>query len=176
MNTIDANKYFLKQICLRYNVDAKEMKKYAAIIWKCESAVRPFTAEGIGKVSCVSDLTEQLNYIKYDRHDLAMVERVASSLAMARILHPLVKETVNEVQSVFQEASDRYLGIYEKFFGFMGDELHRNKVADYSRSQLYVIRYEALVAFGIVFDEMTIPMMMDCCRKNIQDSSNIVCQ
>lgn len=23
---------------------------------------------------------------------------------------------------------------------------------------------------------MTIPMMMDCCRKNIQDSANIVCQ
>lgn len=117
-----------------------------------------------------------LDCIRYDRHDLAMVERVASSLAMARILHPLVKETVNEVQAVFQEASDRYLGIYEKFFGFMGDELRRNKVADYSRSQLYVIRYEALVAFGIVFDEMTIPMMMDCCRKNIQDSANIVYQ
>lgn len=149
------------------------MKKYAAIIWKCESTVKPFTAEGIGKVNRVNDLTEQLDYIRYDRHDLAMVERVASSLAMARILHPLVKETVREEQAVFKDASDRYLGIYEKFFGFMGDELHRNKVADYSRSQLYVVRCEALVAFGIVFNEMTIPVMMNCCNKINTDISEI---
>ena len=177
LNYIDANKYYLKQICTRYNVDCKEMKRYAATIWKCNSSIKPFVVGGGDQVMHGKDLVEQLQYIRYDRHDLKMLERAASYLAMTSMLYPIVKEAVIEVQNVFGEAADRYLGIYERFYGYMGEnQLHRNMVADYSRSQLYVIRQEALVAFGIVFDEMTLPKVVDHCKANktaCQETENL---
>ena len=160
MDYIDANKYYLKQICLVNKVDQKEMKKYAGIIWKCNDAVKPFHRGSI-EVSAYRDQRMiALQYLQYDRHDLGMVERSASYLAMTNDLKSMVRDTVYKVQDVFGMAADRYMAIYEKFFGFMGDELHRDLLNDYSEAALYRIRSEALIAFGIVFDEIILPAVI----------------
>ena len=120
MDYIDANKYYLKQICVVNKVDQKEMKKYAGIIWKCNDAVKPFHRGSI-EVSAYRDQRMiALQYLQYDRHDLGMVERSASYLAMTNDLKSMVRDTVYKVQDVFGTAADRYMAIYEKFFGFMG--------------------------------------------------------
>lgn len=140
MDYIDANKYYLKQICVVNKVDQKEMKKYAGIIWKCNDAVKPFHRGSI-EVSAYRDQRMiALQYLQYDRHDLGMVERSASYLAMTNDLKSMVRDTVYKVQDVFGMAADRYMAIYEKFFGFMGDELHRDLLNDYSEAALYRIR------------------------------------
>lgn len=160
MDYIDANKYYLKQICVVNKVDHKEMKKYAGIIWKCNDAVKPFHRGSI-EVSAYRDQRMiALQYLQYDRHDLGMVERSASYLAMTNDLKSMVRDTVYKVQDVFGMAADRYMAIYEKFFGFMGDELHRDLLNDYSEAALYRIRSEALIAFGIVFDEIILPAVI----------------
>lgn len=160
MDYIDANKYYLKQICVVNKVDQKEMKKYAGIIWKCNDAVKPFHRGSI-EVSAYRDQRMiALQYLQYDRHDLGMVERSASYLAMTNDLKSMVRDTVYKVQDVFGMAADRYMAIYEKFFGFMGDELHRDLLNDYSEAALYRIRSEALIAFGIVFDEIILPAVI----------------
>ena len=41
-----------------------------------------------------------------------------------------------------------------------GDELHRDLLNDYSEAALYRIRSEALIAFGIVFDEIILPAVI----------------
>ena len=160
MDYIDANKYYLKQICVVNKVDQKEMKKYAGIIWKCNDAVKPFHRGSI-EVSAYRDQRMiALQYLQYDRHDLGMVERSASYLAMTNDLKSMVRDTVYKVQDVFGMAADRYMAIYEKFFGFMGDKLHRDLLNDYSEAALYRIRSEALIAFGIVFDEIILPAVI----------------
>ena len=160
MDYIDANKYYLKQICVVNKVDQKEMKKYAGIIWKCNDAVKPFHRGSI-EVSAYRDQRMiALQYLQYDRHDLGMVERSASYLAMTNDLKSMVRDTVYKVQDVFGMAADRYMAIYEKFFGFMVDELHRDLLNDYSEAALYRIRSEALIAFGIVFDEIILPAVI----------------
>ena len=160
MDYIDANKYYLTQICVVNKVDQKEMKKYAGIIWKCNDAVKPFHRGSI-EVSAYRDQRMiALQYLQYDRHDLGMVERSASYLAMTNDLKSMVRDTVYKVQDVFGMAADRYMAIYEKFFGFMGDELHRDLLNDYSEAALYRIRSEALIAFGIVFDEIILPAVI----------------
>ncbi|MCI6638282.1 MAG: hypothetical protein SOT60_07795 [Bilifractor sp.] len=160
MDYIDANKYYLKQICVVNKVDQKEMKKYAGIIWKCNDAVKPFHRGSI-EVSAYRDQRMiALQYLQYDRHDLGMVERSASYLAMTNDLKSMVRDTVYKVQDVFGMAADRYMAIYEKFFGFMGDEFHRDLLNDYSEAALYRIRSEALIAFGIVFDEIILPAVI----------------
>ena len=155
MDYIDANKYYLKQICVVNKVDQKEMKKYAGIIWKCNDAVKPFHRGAYRDQRMIA-----LQYLQYDRHDLGMVERSASYLAMTNDLKSMVRDTVYKVQDVFGMAADRYMAIYEKFFGFMGDELHRDLLNDYSEAALYRIRSEALIAFGIVFDEIILPAVI----------------
>ena len=136
------------------------MKKYAGIIWKCNDAVKPFHRGSI-EVSAYRDQRMiALQYLQYDRHDLGMVERSASYLAMTNDLKSMVRDTVYKVQDVFGMAADRYMAIYEKFFGFMGDELHRDLLNDYSEAALYRIRSEALIAFGIVFDEIILPAVI----------------
>lgn len=169
MDYIDANKYYLKQICVVNKVDQKEMKKYAGIIWKCNDAVKPFHRGSI-EVSAYRDQRMiALQYLQYDRHDLGMVERSASYLAMTNDLKSMVRDTVYKVQDVFGMAADRYMAIYEKFFGFMGDELHRDLLNDYSEAALYRIRSEALIAFGIVFDEIILPAVIR--ESDSEDSS-----
>ena len=169
MDYIDANKYYLKQICVVNKVDQKEMKKYAGIIWKCNDAVKPFHRGSI-EVSAYRDKRMiALQYLQYDRHDLGMVERSASYLAMTNDLKSMVRDTVYKVQDVFGMAADRYMAIYEKFFGFMGDELHRDLLNDYSEAALYRIRSEALIAFGIVFDEIILPAVIR--ESDSEDSS-----
>lgn len=160
MDYIDANKYYLKQICVINNVDQKEMKKYAGIIWKCNDALKPYHRCKIKVSACQDQRMIALQYLQYDHHDLGMVERSASYLAMTNDLKPMVRDTVYKVQNVFGAASDRYMAVYEKFFGFMGDELHRDMLNDYSEAALYRIRSEALVAFGIVFDEIILPTVI----------------
>lgn len=157
MDSIDANKYYLKQLCTVYEIDQKEMKKYASIIWKCNDAVRPFRKNGMDVGAAEDQRAIALQYLQFGCHDLSMVERSASFLAMIDELRLMVKETVNDVQDIFGEASGRYLAVYEKFFGFMGEQLHREQLNDYSEAQLYRIRSEALVAFGIVFDKLVVP-------------------
>ncbi|MGO5336584.1 hypothetical protein ACTQZS_07180 [Bilifractor sp. LCP19S3_H10] len=160
MDYIDANKYYLKQICVVNKVDQKEMKKYAGIIWKCNDAVKPFHRGSIEVNAYRDQRMIALQYLQYDRHDLGMVERSASYLAMTNDLKSMVRDTVYKVQDVFGMAADRYMAIYEKFFGFMGDELHRDLLNDYSEAALYRIRSEALIAFGIVFDEIILPAVI----------------
>lgn len=121
MDYIDANKYYLKQICVVNKVDQKEMKKYAGIIWKCNDAVKPFHRGSI-EVSAYRDQRMiALQYLQYDRHDLGMVERSASYLAMTNDLKSMVRDTVYKVQDVFGMAADRYMAIYEKFFGRLSE-------------------------------------------------------
>jgi hypothetical protein len=169
LDYIDGNRYYLKQICEVNKVDKKEMRKYAKIIWKCNNAVKPFHRNGIEVEAYQNEKLMALQYMRYDNHDLNMLERASAYLAMTNNLRSMVRETVHQVQGVFGEASDRYLAIYERFFGFMGDnELHRDLLNDYSESALYRIRSEALIAFGIVFDEMVLPLVITSCNTDCE--------